>query len=63
MLNILVNYVPASFSPDPLPVHMARISDEEARKRLESGLQSRTIIGIGHSLGGCATYAFLIKAS
>ncbi|THU87214.1 alpha/beta-hydrolase [Dendrothele bispora CBS 962.96] len=54
MLNFIIHFMPSTTTAS-LPVHLPRISTEESARRLREGLSERTLIGVGHSLGGCIT--------
>ncbi|KDQ07653.1 hypothetical protein BOTBODRAFT_38634 [Botryobasidium botryosum FD-172 SS1] len=56
ILNLLVNYLPSRPSPNSshLSVSLDRVLAQEAEQRKTRGLPERTIVGIGHSGGGCA---------
>lgn len=56
ILNFLLNYMPDRSSSVPsLPVHLARVPEDDSRGRSNSGFGDRTLITIGHSLGGCTS--------
>jgi hypothetical protein len=52
MIHFLQFYLPDVATPDPLPTHLARLPDAVANKRAAYPLTARTVVGIGHSLGG-----------
>uniref|UniRef100_A0A0W0F7K7 AB hydrolase-1 domain-containing protein n=1 Tax=Moniliophthora roreri TaxID=221103 RepID=A0A0W0F7K7_MONRR len=57
----LTHYLPTQVAPPgSLPTHLPRVSQAETSKRLQYGFydpslgkKSRTLVGIGHSFGGC----------
>ncbi|KAJ7594222.1 Alpha/Beta hydrolase protein [Mycena floridula] len=53
LLNFLVNFLPTSVSPVPLPVLLPRVSTEESHRRLVNGFSDRKLTFVGHSFGGC----------
>lgn len=56
MLHFLQYYLPESASAAVLPTHLPRLPDAIADARLVHGYAGRTVVGIGHSLGGCGLY-------
>ncbi|KAF9517112.1 hypothetical protein BS47DRAFT_1314716 [Hydnum rufescens UP504] len=57
VLNFVENFIPEGpfVAPrDPLPVHLERVSSGCSSRRHESGFHDRNVVGLGHSLGGCA---------
>ena len=52
ILHFLLHYLPERASTSDLPVHLARLPARVAQTRRTSGFASRTLIGVGHSLGG-----------
>jgi hypothetical protein len=52
MIHFLRFYLPETATADPLPTHLARLPDEVANRRGCEGFSGRTVMGIGHSLGG-----------
>lgn len=57
VLHLLLYYIPDSPSTAPLPTHLRRVPEDVASRRRTFGIKDRTIVGIGHSLGGCSMYA------
>ncbi|KAF8621695.1 hypothetical protein AX15_007556 [Amanita polypyramis BW_CC] len=54
ILNFFTYFIPSSASSSALPTHLARVSQQEAEQRTTTQrLKGRTIVGIGHSFGGC----------
>ncbi|TDL19490.1 alpha/beta-hydrolase [Rickenella mellea] len=56
ILNFLLHYLPEISSHSPsiqYPANLERVSDEIATKRRTAGFTNRTLVAIGHSLGGC----------
>jgi pimeloyl-ACP methyl ester carboxylesterase len=54
MLNFLLHYLPDAPMPD-LPLHLSPVSSSITATRRVSGFTDRTLIGVGHSLGGVTT--------
>ena len=48
-------FIPASLTDAPLPTCLRRVDPEETKYRLKHGFGNRTLVGIGHSYGGCTT--------
>ncbi|KLO07980.1 hypothetical protein SCHPADRAFT_908983 [Schizopora paradoxa] len=56
ILNFLRNYLPdKSSSMSTLPVHLASVPEDVGHSRSAFGFRDRTVVGIGHSFGGCAS--------
>lgn len=55
ILNFLHYFIPASLTDAPLPTCLERVDPEETKYRLEHGFGNRTLVGVGHSYGGCTT--------
>jgi hypothetical protein len=53
VVNILSNYIPENFDANPLPTRLPRVASEVSAQRLKHGFTDRTVVGIGHSMGGC----------
>ncbi|KAF9645256.1 hypothetical protein BDM02DRAFT_609078 [Thelephora ganbajun] len=55
IINFLTYYLPNTigYSGDELPTHLPLISQDISEARAQSGLTNRTLVGIGHSFGGC----------
>ncbi|KAF5355440.1 hypothetical protein D9758_006398 [Tetrapyrgos nigripes] len=51
LLNFLIYFLPTTITAT-LPVHLPRVPPEESTRRLQRGLSRRTLIAVGHSLGG-----------
>jgi len=56
ILNFLHYFIPASLTDAPLPTCLRRVDPEETKYRLKHGFGNRTLVGIGHSYGGCTTW-------
>jgi pimeloyl-ACP methyl ester carboxylesterase len=54
ILNFLTHYLPDTPVPN-LPLHLAPVPLPAASARTSTGLTSRTLVGVGHSLGGVST--------
>ncbi|THU96752.1 alpha/beta-hydrolase [Dendrothele bispora CBS 962.96] len=54
LLNFLIYFMPST-AATTLPVHLPRVPPEESARRLRDGFTERTLIGVGHSIGGCLT--------
>jgi hypothetical protein len=55
--QFLLYYLPEVPTPAPLPTHLPRLPDAVADARRAHGLgPARTLVGLGHSVGGIATY-------
>jgi hypothetical protein len=54
--HFLLYYLPEVSTPAPLPTHLPRLPDVVADARKAHGLPARTLVGLGHSVGGIATY-------
>ena len=52
ILHFLLHYLPPRASPLELPTHLPPLPAHTAQTRRTHGLVSRTLIGVGHSLGG-----------
>jgi len=55
ILHFLLHYLPATVSSSVLPTHLPRLPDSVAESRIRHGFAERTLVGIGHSFGGCTT--------
>lgn len=55
ILNFMHYFIPSRITDAPLPTNLQRVSSEETRCRQTQGFKRRTILGIGHSYGGCTT--------
>lgn len=53
ILNFLHYFIPSSVTDAPLPTHLRRVAPEETHYRQAYGFRERTLVGIGHSYGGC----------
>lgn len=53
IIHFLLHYLPSSSSSSALPTHLPRLSGSVAAERRMHGFSTRTIVGVGHSLGGC----------
>lgn len=55
IINFLIHYLPDAIGcpGDELPTHLPLIPRQVSSARAESGLTNRTLVGIGHSFGGC----------
>lgn len=56
ILNFLLSYLPDDPTDRTLPTHLSRVPESLAASRKQSGFQSRTLVPIGHSFGGCSRY-------
>ncbi|TCD65455.1 hypothetical protein EIP91_002669 [Steccherinum ochraceum] len=52
--NFLTNYLPHAPTSSDLPTHLSRVSPSESKRREEHGFAERTLVGVGHSYGGCS---------
>lgn len=52
VVSFLVNYLPTQATADSLPLHLTRLPEAEATTRSTNGLGDRTLVAIGHSMGG-----------
>ncbi|KAG8852542.1 hypothetical protein FRB96_008638 [Tulasnella sp. 330] len=55
ILNFVLHYLPAQAGNTGLPTFLQPVEDGEAHRRRRDGFLHRTIVGVGHSLGGCTT--------
>ncbi|KAI0928000.1 hypothetical protein AcW1_005386 [Taiwanofungus camphoratus] len=55
ILHFLLYYLPPSASPAALPVNLPRLPDSASESRESQGFEARTLVAIGHSLGGCTS--------
>jgi len=57
IVNFLINFLPTIPVDTPLPTHLRRIPSQEveAELRLKKGFKHRTLVMIGHSMGGCSS--------
>ena len=53
LLSFIDNYLPSSFTQSNLPVHLPLMDRETTKRRKLKGVKGRTLVGIGHSFGGC----------
>ena len=55
MINFLTYYLPDTigYSGDGLPTHLPLIPPKISEARTKVGFADRTLVGIGHSFGGC----------
>lgn len=58
ILNFLLYFLPAQSLPAtaPLPECLDRVSDDNVKRRISQGFSNRTVIGMGHSIGGCSVW-------
>ena len=56
IVNFLTYYLPDTigYSGDQLSTHLSLVPQEVSEARARSGLNNRTLVGIGHSFGGCS---------
>ncbi|KAI0058362.1 alpha/beta-hydrolase [Artomyces pyxidatus] len=54
ILNFFLHNLPETVSPEPLPVHLPRVSPLETEARVNYGFPSRSLVILGHSYGGCS---------
>ncbi|GJJ14484.1 hypothetical protein Clacol_008748 [Clathrus columnatus] len=60
ILQFLLYYIPDRVErgpknePVPLPTHLTRLPESTATHRIKEGFDSRTVVGVGHSFGGCS---------
>ncbi|KAH7337714.1 Alpha/beta hydrolase family-domain-containing protein [Rhizoctonia solani] len=52
ILNFLVNFLPDGNEHEQIE-HLSQVPEQNAQRRRQHGFTSRTIVGIGHSFGGC----------
>lgn len=52
ILNFMVNYLPNMIAGGCDPT-LSQVPEEISRHRLENGFDSRVVVGLGHSFGGC----------
>ncbi|KZT67781.1 alpha/beta-hydrolase [Daedalea quercina L-15889] len=52
VIHFLLHYLPSRASSSELPRHLPRLPDDVAHERQSRGFTERTMVGIGHSLGG-----------
>jgi hypothetical protein len=57
ILNFFFNFLPTETHTTSLPLHLARLSARESMHRQEAGFSSRKLMIVGHSYGGCTSYA------
>ncbi|KAF6748010.1 Alpha/Beta hydrolase protein [Ephemerocybe angulata] len=55
MISFWTNFLPSETSSRVLPLHLPRVSEQETKRRLEVGFQSRKLMIVGHSYGGCTS--------
>jgi hypothetical protein len=56
-LSFLLSYLPGDVAaPGALPVNLPRVSQAETERRMRNGLAGRSIVAVGHSIGGCSLY-------
>ncbi|GBE82655.1 alpha/beta-hydrolase [Sparassis crispa] len=55
ILQFMLSYLPSSASPSALPIHLERLPDHVSDVRKVHGFDERTMVVVGHSLGGCTT--------
>jgi hypothetical protein len=58
LANFLIHYLPEgsrSYSED-IPLRLPRLSDLIVEERIKKGFSDRTLVAMGHSLGGDAVY-------
>ncbi|KAF4608019.1 hypothetical protein EYR40_000360 [Pleurotus pulmonarius] len=64
ILNFLTYFIPTTASSGPLPIHLPQVTAAESESRKKFGFKHRTLIGVGHSFGGCtSTLAALTNQS
>ncbi|CUA71854.1 hypothetical protein RSOLAG22IIIB_04799 [Rhizoctonia solani] len=61
ILNFLANYLPDKVETRVEP-SLSQISEQGTRQRIEHGFVDRTLIGIGHSFGGCTLARAVIES-
>ncbi|CAE6467964.1 unnamed protein product [Rhizoctonia solani] len=61
ILNFLANYLPDKVETQ-VEGSLAQISEQSTQQRLTQGFANRTIIGIGHSFGGCTLARMVIDS-
>lgn len=52
-LNFLFNYLPDRVEGGQIEHNLPQISPQSVQQRRQRGFTHRTIVGIGHSFGGC----------
>ncbi|KAH9948107.1 hypothetical protein B0H21DRAFT_821288 [Amylocystis lapponica] len=53
VLQFLLHYLPESPSDSELPTHLTRLPEVISDARKKDGFLGRTLVAVGHSLGGC----------
>lgn len=56
LANFLIHYLPEGGYGEDIPVQLPRLPELIAKERIKNGFNSRTLVAIGHSLGGDAVY-------
>ena len=54
MTNFILCYLPEDVHDQTLPTNLRRLPDSTTDHRKAHGFSSRTIVGIGHSVGACS---------
>lgn len=55
IINFFTNYMPSDTDFKSLPLHLARLPEQESQRRLATGFQQRRLMIVGHSYGGCTS--------
>ncbi|KAF9256028.1 hypothetical protein L218DRAFT_937079 [Marasmius fiardii PR-910] len=62
LVTFFTHYLPSKASSEALPTHLPRLLQSETANRIKHGLydsnagvKTRTIVGVGHSFGGCVS--------
>ncbi|KAG8995007.1 hypothetical protein FRB94_009510 [Tulasnella sp. JGI-2019a] len=55
ILNFIQYHLPDRAGQSDLPTFLQPVTEAEALRRTRDGFMHRTIVGMGHSLGGCTT--------
>ncbi|KAF8323429.1 hypothetical protein DL93DRAFT_2162583 [Clavulina sp. PMI_390] len=53
LFSFIDNYLPSTFTQSKLPIHIPRLDERVAERRVMAGVEGRILMGIGHSFGGC----------
>ncbi|KAF9010776.1 Alpha/beta hydrolase family-domain-containing protein [Cyathus striatus] len=60
--NLCINYIPDQHAPGTiLPLHLPRMPERISSSRIKNGFEHRTLVNVGHSLGGDAAACFALN--